>query len=182
MRDVTSFVRPAVMPRAVSSRRELDVEVLYAQHARYVAGIVHRILGRGDGDVDDIVQETFSDAFEGISGIENVAAARASLVTVAVRRTHRFLARRRRRALFAFAAMGFLPRTSDPRHRQPVDDLYDVLDRVPESLRIPWVLHRIEHMSLPETAAACEISLATAKRRIAEAEERIERRLGRTTP
>ena len=58
-----------------------------------------------------------------------------------------------------------------------VDDINDALERIPEDLRIPWVLHRVEQLSLPETAAACEISLATVKRRIADAEERIQRRL-----
>jgi RNA polymerase sigma-70 factor (ECF subfamily) len=138
---------------------------------------VHRILGRSDGEVDDIVQETFLDAFEGISRIEDPSAARAWLVTVAVRRTRRFLARRRRRALFAFWAKDYAPRSSDPRDRQPVDDLYDALERIPEDVRIPWVLHRVEQLSLPETAVACEVSLATVKRRIADAEERLERRL-----
>ena len=51
---------------------------------------------------------------------------------------------------------------------------------MPADLRIPWVLHRVERLSLPETAAACEVSLATVKRRIADAEARIERRLGPT--
>jgi len=36
-------------------------------------------------------------------------------------------------------------------------------------------------MNLPEAAAACEVSLATIKRRIADAEERIERRIARPT-
>ena len=154
-------------------------EALYRAHARYVAGVVHRLLSRGarDGELDDIVQETFLDAFEGLVSIDEPRAVRAWLVTVAVRRTRRVLARRRRRALFAFFAKEYAPRASDPRDRSPVDDLYDALERIPEDLRIPWVLHRVEQMSLPETAAACEVSLATVKRRIAEAEERIERRL-----
>jgi RNA polymerase sigma-70 factor (ECF subfamily) len=178
---VTAIARPTFTAAALA-RPELDVEALYAKHARYVAGVVHRILGQrggeGDAEVDDIVQETFIDAFEGIARIQDPSAARAWLVTVAVRRTRRFLARRRRWALFAFWAKDYAPHASDPRVRQPLDDLYDALERIPESLRIPWVLHRVEELSLPETAAACDVSLATIKRRIADAEERLERRLG----
>lgn len=149
-------------------------------HARYVAGVVHRILGArsGEGEVDDIVQETFIDALEGIARLKEPRAARAWLVTVAARRTQRFLARRRRRTLLSFWGGLFAPAASDPRDRQAVDELYDVLDRLPESVRIPWVLHRVEQLSLPETAAACEVSLATVKRRISDADERIQRRLG----
>jgi RNA polymerase sigma-70 factor, ECF subfamily len=179
---MTAFSRPlltdAAQLRARAVESGLDVEQLYAKHARYIVGVVHRILGgREMGEVDDIVQETFLDAFEGISKIDDPLSARAWLVTVAVRRTRRFLARRRRRALFMFWAKDYAPRSSDPRDRQPVDDLYDALERIPEDVRIPWVLHRIEQLSLPETATICEVSLATVKRRIADAEARIERRL-----
>jgi RNA polymerase sigma-70 factor (ECF subfamily) len=162
---------------AAAERVGLDFEALYAKHSRYVAGVVHRIMG-SDGELDDIVQETFIDAIDGLARLQDPAAVRAWLVTVAVRRTRRVLARRRRRALFAFWAADFAPRASDPRDRAAVDELYDALSRIPEDLRIPWVLHRVEAMSLPETAAACECSLATVKRRIADAEERLERRLG----
>jgi RNA polymerase sigma-70 factor (ECF subfamily) len=155
----------------------LDFETLYAKHARYVAGVVHRILG-SDGEIDDIVQETFIDALDGLARLEDPSAVRAWLVTVAVRRTRRVLGRRRRRQLWVFWAADFAPRASDPRDRAAVDELYDALGRIPEDLRIPWVLHRVESMSLPETARVCECSLATVKRRIAEAEERLERRLG----
>jgi RNA polymerase sigma-70 factor, ECF subfamily len=139
-----------------------------------IAGIVHRLIGGRDGEVDDIVQETFIDAFEDLARIQDP---RAWLITVAVRRTRRYLARRRRRALFGFLLRDYAPRASDPRDRQPVDELYDVLGRIPEDLHIPWALHHVEQLSLPETAAACEVSLATVKRRIAEADERIRRRL-----
>jgi RNA polymerase sigma-70 factor, ECF subfamily len=175
---VVALVRPDGLARAEASVRDPETfEALYAAHSRYIAGVVHRIMGRADGELDDIVQETFLDAFESLTSIEEPRAVRAWLVTVAVRRTRRILARRRRRALFAFWAKDYAPRASDPRDRGPVDDLYDALERIPEDLRIPWVLHRVEQLSLPETAEACEVSLATIKRRIAEAEERIQRRL-----
>jgi RNA polymerase sigma-70 factor (ECF subfamily) len=128
--------------------------------------------------VDDLVQETFLEALKGIGALEDAGAARAWLVTIAVRRARTLLARRRRRAFFAFWAKDYAPQASDPRDRQPVDELYDMLGRLPEELRIPWVLHRVEQLSLPETAAACEVSLATVKRRIADAEERLSTRFG----
>jgi len=118
---------------------EADFEALYAKHARYVAGVVHRLMGN-DGELDDIVQETFVDAIEGLSRLVDSSATRAWLVTVAVRRTRRVLARRRCRMMFAFWSADFGPRSSDPRDRAAVDDLYDALARVPEDLRIPWVL------------------------------------------
>ena len=177
---MVSIARPnalAPVAGAAPHAEVADFEALYAKHARYIAGVVHRLMG-DDGELDDIVQETFVDAIEGLARLNDPLAVRAWLVTVAVRRTRRVLARRRRRMMFAFWAADFAPRSSDPRDRAAVDELYDALSRVPADLRIPWVLHRVEHLSLPETAAVCEVSLATVKRRIAEAEERIERRLG----
>jgi RNA polymerase sigma-70 factor (ECF subfamily) len=159
----------------------VDFEAIYAKHARYIAGVVHRLMG-DDGELDDIVQETFVDAIEGLKRLVDPSAVRAWLVTVAVRRTRRVLAKRRRRMMFAFWTVDFAPHASDPRDRAPVDELYDALARVPADIRIPWVLHRVEHLSLPETAAVCEVSLATVKRRIADAEERLERRLHPAAP
>lgn len=179
--DVVSLARPGALAAPAASVGESDFEAVYAKHARYVAGVVRRIMG-DDGDLDDIVQETFVDAIEGLAKLHDPSAVRAWLVTVAVRRTRRVLARRRRRMLFSFWAADFAPRSSDPRDRQAVDELYDALSRVPADLRIPWVLHRIGHLSLPESAQTCEVSLATVKRRIAECEERLERRLGPLSP
>lgn len=172
-----SIARPQSLVVASGAAETGDFEALYAKHARYIAGVVHRLMG-DDGELDDIVQETFVDAIDGLARLQDPSAARAWLVTVAVRRTRRVLGRRRRRMMFAFWATDFAPRSSDPRDRAAVDELYDALARVPADLRIPWVLHRVEHLSLAETARACEVSLATVKRRIKEAEDRIDRRLG----
>lgn len=150
--------------------------VLYERHARYVAGVVYRILG-SDADVDDVLQETFLDARAGLKSLSDARALRGWLVTIAVRRVHRLLRRRRRRAILFFGLADASPRCSDPRDRQPADDLYDALDRLPPDLRVPWTLARVEELTLPQVAEACDVSLATVKRRIAEADERIARRM-----
>ncbi len=162
---------------SVAAAEAISFEATYFQHARYIAGVVYRLMG-DDFELDDVVQETFVDALDGLSRLNDPTAVRAWLVTVAVRRSCRVLARRRRRRLFAFWHADFAPRVSDPRSRAAVDELYDALGRIPADLRIAWVLHRVERLSLPETARACEVSLATVKRRVADAEARIERRLG----
>jgi RNA polymerase sigma-70 factor (ECF subfamily) len=99
------------------------------------------------------------------------------LVVVAVRKVKTLLARRRRRRWFRSSLVQLSPSASDPRDRRPVDELYDALDRLPDKLRVPWILHRIADETLPEVATLCDTSLATVKRRIAEAEERLQRRL-----
>lgn len=155
---------------------EAAFAALYERHARYVAGVVYRILG-SDAEVDDVVQETFLDARAGLRALADAQALRGWLVTIAVRRVHRLLKKRRRLAMLTFGLWDTSPRCSDPRDRQAADDLYDVLGRLPPELRVPWALARVEELTLPEVARAEGVSLATVKRRIAEAEERIERRL-----
>lgn len=150
---------------------------LYARYAPYVARVAYRLLGN-DSEVDDVVQDAFLDARGGIARLEEPGAVRAWLVSITVRRVNKLLARRRRRALCFWRTAEVAPRASDPRDRQPVDDLYEALDKLPPDLRTPWVLARVEDLTLPETARACGVSLATVKRRISEAEQRLERRLG----
>ena len=149
---------------------------LYLRHARYVAGVVYSLLGN-DGELDDVVQETFVDAQAGLAGVEEPAAIRRWLVVIAIRRVHRLLARRRLRKWMTAKLADLAPRASDPREGRHADDLYDALDRIPAKLRVVWLLARAGDMPLQEVADVCEISLATVKRRLASAETRLERKL-----
>jgi RNA polymerase sigma-70 factor, ECF subfamily len=167
-------VTDAVLVERARQADHAAFAALYQRHARYLAGVVYRLMG-DDTDLDDIVQETFVQAASALPALVQPELVRTWLVTIAVRRAHRYLGRRRRRwsLLTRWAELG--ARDSDPADRGAVDDLYDALDRLPREQRVPWVLHRIEQFSLLEVAEACDVSLATVKRRIAEAERRIER-------
>jgi RNA polymerase sigma-70 factor (ECF subfamily) len=148
---------------------------IYRRYARYVATIGYRLLG-DDSELDDLVQETFLQVAAGIDGLRDPKGLRSWLATIAVRCVWRRRAQRRRRKLLhrAFGALGLT--RSDPNDRRLVDDLYEQLEHVPERCRLPWLLHRVMRETLPDTAHACGISLTSAKRRIAEAEARLERR------
>jgi RNA polymerase sigma-70 factor (ECF subfamily) len=98
-------------------------------------------------------------------------------VTIAVRFTKERLGRRRRRGLLRQEVTRHFPTMSDPRDRAAADELYAALDQVPEKYRIPWFLARVEGEKLEDVATACGVSLATVKRRIQEAQNRLDRRL-----
>lgn len=152
------------------------VRHLYEAHARYVAGVLSRLL-RADHEIDDLIQETFLTALDSIHSVEKPESLRAFLATIAVRKALRTLAkRRRRRVLFGFFAL-FGATHSDPRAQAPADDLRESLQHLPEELRVPWVLARVEDWTLQEVAKACAMSLATTKRRLALADERLRGRL-----
>lgn len=150
---------------------------IYLRHARYVAGAIGRWLG-DDAELDDIVQDTFVRASQRLASLRSPGHVRPWLVTIAIRLTHsRIVVRRRRGGLLR--AFGWQsPRMSDPDDRAPADELSAALVAVPEDLRVPWMLHRIEGERLEDVAASCGVSLATIKRRIAACEQRLERRIG----
>jgi RNA polymerase sigma-70 factor (ECF subfamily) len=155
---------------------EAAFTAIYHRYARYVAGVAYQLLG-DDGEVDDVVQETFVDARSGLGDLAEPAAIKRWLVVIAIRRVHRLLARRKVRRWFARKMSEVSPRASDPREAGSIEELYDALDRIPTKLRVPWILTRIGAMSLDHAADACEVSVATVKRRIGEADLRIERKL-----
>jgi RNA polymerase sigma-70 factor (ECF subfamily) len=152
---------------------------LYLRHARYVASVVTRVMGN-DGDLDDIVQDTFIRATERLADLREPARVRRWLATIAVRHCQGRLARRRRRGWLRQQWTYAAAQASDPRDRAPADELYAALDQIPDKLRVPWVLARIDGEKLEDVAAICEVSLATVKRRIAAAQTRLDRRMGGT--
>ncbi len=150
---------------------------LYLRHARYVAGVIARVMG-DDADLDDVVQDTFIRATERLDTLRERSLVRRWLATIAVRHCQARLERRRRRGWLRKQWTYAAAQVSDPRDRAPADELYAALDQVPAKLRVPWVLARVDGERLEDVAAICEVSLATVKRRIADAQARLDRRLG----
>lgn len=148
---------------------------LYLRHADAVARIAHRLVG--DGDLDDVVQETFLHAASRAGDLRDPRRLRAWLVTIAVRRAKRVLRRDRwrRRALAVWRWVA--PEAGDRRAQAAVEDLRSVLGTISPADRAAWTLNRVEGASLEETAAACGVSLATVKRRIARAEALLQEHL-----
>jgi len=172
--------RTAPEPPDERALGEPDVASLFRRHARYVAGVATRLLGR-DHEIDDVVQEVFLAATRGIAALREPAAAQAWLTRVAVRKSLRRLRWRRiRRTLGLDGGAGYedLP---DPRlsaeDRAQVARVYQVLDRLPAADRVAWTLRQLEDRPAEEIARLCGCSLATAKRRIARVDEQIRREL-----
>jgi RNA polymerase sigma-70 factor (ECF subfamily) len=166
----------AVLVERAGQADELAFAEIFRRHAAYIAGVAFRLTG-DDSAVDDIVQETFIAAHRGLAKIRNPGQLRPWLVTIAVRRARRHIAKlgrmRKGRAEIARSA----PSCGDARNLDRISELHEVLDRLPTKLRIPWILSRVEGMTMPEVADACGWSVATIKRRVAEAETRLKGKL-----
>jgi RNA polymerase sigma-70 factor (ECF subfamily) len=168
--DATLVARFCAGERAV-------FDVLYHRHAACVAGIAYRLLS-DRAVVTDVVQETFLAALESIDRLRRPEAFRTWLVGIALRRVRRRLYQQSRRALLGRIFSAGAPAASDPETRAPADELRRALATIDPKFRLPWILHHVEGETLPAVAEMEGISLATVKRRIAEADEQI-RRLSR---
>lgn len=148
---------------------------IYRRYARYVAGVAFRLMG-DESELDDVVQETFVDAHEGLGRIREGATLKGWLVTIAARKVARRIARRQRQRWLT----GWLGRTAAVSASPAVEGeafaLYQALAGISTDKRIPWALHAIEGLTLPEVAEATGTSLATVKRRIAETNALLEKR------
>jgi len=159
---------------------DLSLESLYEDYAPYVGAVASRLLGRA-AEVEDVVQDVFALAVRGLKRREEAYEVKGWLAKVTVRRCLRQLRLRRLWALVDLAAEPSYDRLADPaagpEERHLVNEVYRALDALPARERVAWTLRHVEGESLEEVALLCECSLATAKRRIATAHEKINRRL-----
>lgn len=158
----------ATLAKRAAAGDERAFTAIYRKHARYVAGVVYRLMG-SDSEIDDVVQETFVAASEGLGTLKEGATLRAWLVTIAVRKVARRLAKRQRQRWLAGMFGRTEPHAASPEVEGDAYALYQALAAIGVDRRVPWTLHHVEGLTLPEVAEHCGVSLATVKRRIAEA-------------
>ncbi len=158
-------------------------EALYRKHFQAVFVTALRLLA-SRAEAEDVAQDAFLAAFRDIGAIRDPGAIGAWLLKITVRQVHRRL--RRRRMLRALGmdhgledgGLEFLAAEGcGPEVRVELGRLDRVLGELPPAQRVAWMLRRVDGHSLDEVAAACECSLATAKRRIAAADASIHQHL-----
>jgi RNA polymerase sigma-70 factor (ECF subfamily) len=162
----------------------LAQQLLYRRHVRAVTERVTRLLARS-GEAEDVVQDTFVEAFACLPSLEDRSRFGGWLMRIAVHQAHRRFRRRRLLARFgldrgfddarleAVADPGL-----DPERRLALRRLDAELARLPASLRLAWMLRYVEGCELADAAAQSGCSLATIKRRIQRADARLQARLG----
>jgi RNA polymerase sigma-70 factor (ECF subfamily) len=155
----------------------LEFEALFRRYTPYVAKIGHRLLGRDD-EVDDLVQDVFLAAHQGLNRLREPEAVRGWLATVAVRVARRRLRSRKVRALLHLDDSPDYREVADesasPEVRADLAVIYGVLDALPVNQRLAWSLRYVNGEKLENVAELCGCSLATAKRRIKAAHDVIQ--------
>lgn len=153
-------------------------EALFVRHGKFVLGLSQRLLVHSD-EAEDLAQDAFVQAFTRLGTLKNPQAFAAWLGSIVVHTAHKRL---RRRKLLTRLGM---------RNPQPIDPdavvspnapadvaadlrrLYAVLESLSAEERIAIVLRRVEGLELTEVAERMRLSLATIKRRLSSAEQRL---------
>jgi RNA polymerase sigma-70 factor (ECF subfamily) len=174
------IVSSAALVSAARGGDDAAREALFRRYAGMANGLALRLMGR-DSDVDDLVQDTFMQAFSRLDSLRTPEIFGSWLAAIMVGIAHKVLRRRR-----LLSRLGL-------RRNEPVDvdallapwappevalearAVYEYIDELPPKLRIPLLLRRVEGMEIADIAAATGASLATVKRRIAEAEDLLRR-------
>jgi RNA polymerase sigma-70 factor (ECF subfamily) len=162
-------------------------EALYRRHVRRVTNAVTRVVGR-TGDADDVVQDAFLTAFLRLGELREPAAFRGWLARIAMNEVRGRLRKRRWLKRFALdrddddvSLESLAIEEASPEMKAELARIDRVLARMEPELRMAWMLRFVEGWALDEVAAALDVSLATAKRRIKDAREQIDAHLeGRT--
>ena len=170
------------MPASPPGEEPLTFEQTYRRYSRYVAAVVLR-LDPGVPDLDDVVQDVFLAAASGLKRLRDPNATKAWLATTAVRMVRRRL---RLKRMWRWLGIGeddrppapLVDAGSNPLDRLLLGSVYHVLDGMDVDDRVAFVLHCIEGETLDAVARICRCSLATAKRRIARAQQAIDRLVG----
>jgi RNA polymerase sigma-70 factor (ECF subfamily) len=155
---------------------------LVRAHYAFVWRLLRR-LGLGEGDADDAAQQVFLAASGRLNAVE-AERERSFLYGVALNvgaRARRSLGRRREEPLEA-ASERVAPEPNAEQlleHRQARALLDQLLDEMPEDLRVVFVLFELEELSTPQIAELCEIPVGTAASRLRRAREDFEERVAR---
>jgi RNA polymerase sigma-70 factor (ECF subfamily) len=174
----------AALVEAVRAGHPGAATALYDRYARQVRTMLLSTVGPDD-EIPDLLHEVFIRALERIHTLREVDKLASWLAAIAVFVGRAHISQRRRRSWLRL----FSPeRTQTWQLEQPPSDVrralretYAILDRLPIDARMAFVLRYVHGMSLPDAAAACQISLSTFKRRLNRATEHF-LKVARTRP
>lgn len=168
----------AALVRGVREGNPSAKAELFHRYAPQLERLITHLLGY-DAELADILQETFVSALRSIGSLKDPAALKPWLLTIATltaRKTLRGRSRRRWLRFFSDEAeeARYEPRTdpADEESLGAVREVYAILARFPVDERLPFALRYVSGLELGAVASACNVSLATVKRRLQRAERR----------
>ncbi|MDX2019280.1 MAG: sigma-70 family RNA polymerase sigma factor [Deltaproteobacteria bacterium] len=147
---------------------------LYGVHVRRV---LVRVLGAGDAEVDDLAQETMLAALQGVKQLQSTSALKGWLTSIAVFSARGAIRKRQRwRWLRKDVDTDLVAAPSASADvMEAARSVYKIMAQMPVDERIPFALRMFEGMELQELVVACDMSMATLRRRLASAQARFDK-------
>jgi RNA polymerase sigma-70 factor (ECF subfamily) len=168
----------AALVEAVRARLPRAAGRLWDRHSTMVRRILQRILGPSV-DVEDAVQDAFLRLFRDLDSLRDPTALRSFLIGITLHVAKSELRRRRAKRWLLLSNDGVLvePESqADVQHleqRAALVRLYRILDKLGAERRSVFVLRYVEGLELADLSAVLGCSLATTKRRVADAAKRV---------
>lgn len=165
----------------------LTSEVLFRDHAQRVAGWAGRLGGpRRGADLEDVVQEVFLRVHRALPGFRGEAEVTTWLYRITENVVRARMRKERLRRFFGLEVStrddgyetAHVPSPAptpegDFEHRERARRLYDVLDRLPDIYRSPFILFEIEGLPGQEVARLTGVKLPTLWVRLSRAREQV---------
>jgi RNA polymerase sigma-70 factor (ECF subfamily) len=148
--------------------------VIWDRYSGLVRGVLYGALGSEQG-IEDLAQEVFLSLIRGAARIQDGAALRGYLISVAVRLAAQEIRKRRVRRWVGLSPTGELPDRAaervDLEHREVLRALHRTLERLSVRRRMAFVLRHVHGLEMLETAEALGISESTVRRELQTARE-----------
>jgi len=158
------------------------------RHGRRLFALAAALLGGGDADVNDVVQETFLAAFDGglkaFKGNASLATWLGGVLVNRVRKLRRYRLSRPAGALDDAERQGVGRQPDDDASRGPATqverriDVATMLDSLPPEYREVIVLREWQQMSYAEMASVLGVPERTAETRLTRARRMLRQRFG----
>ncbi len=154
-------------------------EALFRRYARQGLGLAYRLIGN-DSEIEDVVQDCFVQALASLPGLKDPSMFSSWFSSIVVRTTHKILRRRSiasrlglRGAERALDVDALVAPTAPPDVAAELRAVYRIVTSLPPRQRVALVLRRVEGLSQEEVASHMGVSIATAKRFLARAEDEL---------
>ena len=177
---VDSAMSDASLVVATRAGDRVARETLFRRHAPAAFGLARRLLGRADGEVDDLVQESLLACVRGLDRLETPAAFGSWLSGIVVRTACKVIRRRTIATRLGLRRSGpvvdldaLVSHDAPPDVRAELRAVFRCLERLPARERVALVLRRVDGASYDEIAELMDTSPRSAKRWVESAEDEL---------
>jgi RNA polymerase sigma-70 factor (ECF subfamily) len=140
---------------------------LYRRHTPRLLAFVMRLLARGESEAEDVVQETWIAAFEGLEGFQWNSSFSTWLGGIGLNKVRARL-RKSSRSLTVAAETPPEVAVAPVAHETRID-LETLIEMLPDDHRVILVLHDVEGMKHREIAEQLNIPIGTSKTHLSKA-------------